>query len=274
MSKSESPKKKNKKLIITICISGVAVVAVIIAVLVIIVGANKRHEEAVLKYREAWDNYTSAQYDYGYILGGLMGDLGFSSEEGAEYDANQLDYDELSRECSKKVGIYNEVFDGPYVVEDEKIAEKETDYILKAVEALNKNAETIRSAKEKVSDCREIGEAKKKEIDQAAVAKKAEEQKKADEEAEKKRQQEEAQKAYEKKVLNYDKFNNQIKEGMSLKTVKEIYGGFDEQCKVASQSGGWVIYSCSSESYSSKIWSVSFSFYNGILKSKAQAGLD
>lgn len=82
-----------------------------------------------------------------------------------------------------------------------------------------------------------------------------------------------AKAAYQKRILTYDKFTNVIKEGMSLDQVRDIYGDFDSQCKVSAQSGNYAIYSCSSSS-SYDFWAASFTFYNGILNSKSQTGLD
>ena len=250
---------------------GVLCAMLMVAVVFLILN-NKRHEEAIDKYKEAWDAYAKAQTEFGYEFGSILGEMGFSFDGSTIYSLGSSDQYDIATRCAEKVGIYDEIYNNPYAVEDEEISEKSTGDIQKAVDNLAEYTMKIDGAKESVEECREIGEAKKKEIDDNIAKKEAEEKAKAEEEAEKQRQEEEAEAAYKRNKLDYDKFANQIREGMSLRAVKDVYGWFDDECKVSSQSGGYVIYSCSSTS-SYDFWAASFSFYNNILRSKAQTGL-
>ena len=272
--KADEPKNEKKKIYkdfrfwIAIGVTCIALVALIVFLIV----DNRRHEEAVSEYSEAWSNYASAQNSFGYEFGALLGEMGFSTDGSTEYNLRYSDQSDISEQCAKKVGIYNEVYDNPYAVEDKNIAEKSTSDIKTAVKNIKEYTEKINAAKSSVTECKEIGEAKKKEIDDEIAKKEAEEKAKAEEEAAKNRQQEEAEAAYQRNKLTYEKFTNQINEGMSLNAVKDVYGWFDSECKISSQSGGYVIYSCSSSS-TYNYWAASFTFYNNILKSKAQTGL-
>lgn len=249
-----------------ICIALVALIAFLIV-------NNKRHEEAVSKYNEAWSDYASAQNSFGYEFGAMLGEMGFSTDGSTKYDLNYSDQSDISEQCAKKVGIYDEVYNNPYAIQDNNITEKSTVDIETATKNIKEYTEKINAAKNSVTECKEIGEAKKKEIDDEIAKKEAEEKAKAEEEAAKKKQQEEAQAAYQRNKLTYEKFTNQIHEGMSLNAVKNVYGWFDSECKISSQSGGYVIYSCSSSS-TYNYWAASFTFYNNTLKSKAQTGLE
>lgn len=250
---------------------GALCVIAIVAIVFLIIG-NKQHEEAIAKYKDAWDAYAKAQNEFGYEFGAMLGEMGFSTDGSTPYDFDTAGQYDVSVKCARKVGIYDEVYNNPYAVEDEKISEKSTGEIQKAADSLIEYTEKINNAKGSVEECREIGEAKKKEIDDEIAKKEAEEKTKAEEEAEKQRQKEESEAAYKRNKLDYDKFTNQIYEGMSLSAMKEVYGWFDNECKISTQSGGYVIYSCSSSS-SYNYWAASFTFYNNILKSKAQTGL-
>ncbi len=271
---AEQPKAQKKKFYkdfrFWICI-GVAFVALIVAVVFIIIN-NKQHEDAVVKYKEAWDVYAKAQNDFGYEFGAMLGEMGFSTDGSTKYN---LDYDsqnDISRKCAEKVGIYDAVYNNPYAVEDKNISDKSTAEIIKAIDSLTDFTSKINDAKNAVEQCKEIGEAKIKEIDDAIGKKEAEEKAKAEEEAEKQRQKEESEAAYRRNKLDYDKFTNQIYEGMSLNELKNVYGWFDNECKISAQSGSYVIYSCSS-TLSSNYWAATFTFNNNILSSKAQTGL-
>ena len=242
------------------------------AAVIFSVTSNKRHQEVVSEYEEAWTNYATAQNTFGYDFGVILGEIGFSTDGSTKYSLNQSAQNEIFEECAKKVNVYDDVYNNPYAIKDTKIAEKSTADIEVAVKKLKEYTERINIAKKSVEECREVGEAKKKAIDDEIAQKEAEERAKAEEEATKKRQQEEAQAAYKRNKLTYDKFTNQIREGMSLNAVKDVYGWFDSECRITSQSGGYVIYTCSSSSYSD-YWAASFTFYRNILKSKAQTGL-
>lgn len=268
--KAVAPKKTNafKNPIFWIAlILGCGLIGGIIAVLSI--NANKQHEEMAAKYAEVWDAYAKAQNDFGYEFGAILGEMGFTMDEDSIYYLDKNTQIELGKQCTRMLDIYKDIYDNPYAVEDDKIEQKNTSNIKNAIDSLTEYTERINKAKESVDQCKTVAQEKKDKIDAEIARKQAE----AEKEAAKKKQQEEAQAAYRKNILNYDKFNNELKEGMSLAAVKDVYGGFDSQCKVSSQSGGWVIYSCSPASYSSSYWSASFTFYNGVLKSKAQYGL-
>lgn len=274
-SKKETKLKAQKKKIYKdfrfwICVGVLG--AVLIAVIVFLIINDKQHKEAVTKYEDAWKTYAKAQNEFGYEFGAMLGEMGFSTDGSTEYNIDSSAQNDISTKCAQKVGIYDEVYNNPYAVEDKNISVKSTSDIQKATDSLTEFANKINEAKGSVEDCREIGEAKKKEIDDEIAKKEAEEKAKAEEEAAKQRQKEESEAAYKRNKLDYDKFNNQIREGMSLSAVKEVYGWFDNECKVSSQSGGYVIYSCSSTS-SYNYWAASFTFYNNVLKSKAQTGL-
>lgn len=251
---------------------GAGIMCAMLAVLVLFLAfSNKRHETATTKYEEAWDDYAEAQSSFGYLFGAMLGEMGFSTDGSTKYSLNYGEQESISRECARKVGIYNEVYNNPYAVKDEEIHEKDSAEIQRAVDGLAEFTEKINQAKSRVEECREIGEAKKKEIDDEAAQKEAEEKA----EAEKQRQKEEAAATYRRNKLDYDKFVSQIREGMTLDEMRNVYGRFDSECKISTQSGGWVIYSCSPASASAaNYWVASFTFYNGILKSKAQAGLE
>lgn len=272
----KSIKKTQKKLYKSVkfwVILGVAFALLVVA-LVVTVGSNDRRKETLDEYEEVWNNYASAQRDFGYEFGLILGEMGFSMDGSTKYDLNSSDQYSMSKQCAEKVGVYDEIYDNSYAVKDKDIASKNTADVRAAINILKEYTEKINNAKTLVEKCREVGQEKINKINEEIAKKEAEEKAKAEEEAAKKKQQEEAQAAYRKNVLNYEKFNNQIKEGMSLNAVKEVYGGFDSQCKVSSQSGGWTFYSCSPSYYSSNYWVASFTFYNNILKSKSQTGLD
>ena len=274
IKKTTEPKSEKKKFYKDFrfwIVIGIVCVALVILIVFLIIN-NKRHEEVVSEYSQAWSDYASAQNSFGYEFGAMLGEMGFSTDGSSKYDLSYSDQNDISEQCAKKVGIYNDVYDNPYAIEDKKIAEKSTADIETAVKNLKEYTEKINAAKSSVAGCKEIGEAKKKEIDDEIAKKEAEEKAKAEEEAAKKKQQEEAQAAYQRNKLTYEKFTNQINEGMSLNAVKDVYGWFDSECKISSQSGGYVLYSCSSSS-TYDYWAVSFTFYNNVLKSKAQTGL-
>ncbi len=267
---SVSKKRFYKNFKFWICIGIIFIVLLVVTVILII--DNKKHEEAIIEYRNTWDAYAKAQNEFGFEFGSMLGEMGFSTDESAPYNLDSADQYDVSVKCVRKVGIYDEVYNNPYAVKDEEISGKSTSDIQKAVNSLTEFTQKINNAKDRVWECGEIGETKKKEIDDEKIKKEAEEKAKADEEAEKQRQKEESEAEYRRNKLDYDKFTNQIYEGMSLSTMKEVYGWFDKECKISSQSGGYVIYSCSSGS-SYDFWAASFTFYNNILRSKAQTGL-
>lgn len=255
-------------------IAGVVTALIAIVVVVALVLYNEQHKKAVARYTEAWENYANIQNEFGYDFGVMLAEMGFSMDGSTQYELDEDTIYELARECARKTSVYDEIYNNPFASEDKEISGKSLSHILTAVDTLTVNTEKIKEAKENVEQCKEIGQEKKDKIDKEKAEKEAEEKAKAEEEAEKARQKEEAQAAYRRNVLTYDKFNNQIKEGMSLNAVKEVYGWFDTQCKVASQSGSYVIYSCTPGAHTSDYWVASFTFYNNVLRSKAQTGLD
>lgn len=265
-------KNRSNRIAIMIIFGITILLLTAIAIITLVILLNKQHDEAIAKYDQAWSDYSEAQREFGYKFGVLLGEMGYSTDGSSKYDLDYSDQYEIGKLCAEKVGIYDEVYDNSYAVRDDNISEKDTTEIIKAADSLAGYAKKIKKAEDSINDCKEIGKNKKKEIDSEAERKEAEAKAKADEEAAKKKQEEEERIAREKYALTYDKFNNQIHEGMSLSAVKEVYAGFDDQCKVSAQSGGYVDYSCTS-SYSSEYWAASFLFYNGILKTKAQSGL-
>lgn len=275
--RKNSPAKQHKKKIYSDFRFWIAVacasVLIIVAFIIIASANGDQHEKAVSDYSKAWKAYGESQFSFGYAFGTILGEMGFSSNESNKYNLSSSIQNEMSRKCAQKVGIYDEIYNNPYAVEDKDIASKSTADIQAAIDNLEKFTSKINNAILSVSQCKEIGEAKKAEIDQELAKKAAEEKAKAEEEAAKKKQQQEEQEASAKKVLNYNKFTSQIKEGMSLSAIKNVYTGFDSQCKITSQSGGWVMYTCSPASYSSNYWTATFMFYNNTLQSKAQYGL-
>ena len=207
-----------------------AVVMLAVITITVTVTTSKQHEKVMAEYIEVWDEYVKAQNDLGYQFGLLLSELGFSMDGTTKYNLDSNTQYELSKECTKKLGVYEDVFDNPYATKDTEIAKKSTSDIDMAVKSLRDYTDKITKAMTSVEQCKEVGEAKIKAIDEAVAKKEAEEKAKAEEEEAKKRRQEE----YARNKLDYDKFNNQIREGMSLASVKNVYGGFDSQCKVSS----------------------------------------
>jgi len=265
-AQEKTKKNKNVKIIVIVSL-GIAMFAAIVATIALLcVNAGDRHDDAVAKYHSAWSDYSGAQYNFGYSFGAMLSELDFSVDGSTKYNLDETSKDELMRDCARETGAYYEIFDSPYAVEDTAVEKKDTGDIELVTNKLVEHTDKINKAKESLEQCKEMAEAKKKEIDEEVAKKEAEEKKQAEE-------RKKAEDEYNKNVLDYEKFTKKIKEGMSLKAVKNVYRWFDEECKISSQSGGWVYYSCSPTSYSSDYWAAVFAFYNGVLKSKSQSGL-
>ena len=139
------------------------------------------------------------------------------------------------------------------------------------VEETREINEKIKKATEDIKGCRGALKQYREEKDAEAKEKaKAEEEKKAKERA----AEEEKKKTAERVAkwdLTYDKFTNQIYEGMTLAQLKEVYGGFDSQCTLSTRSTNYEFYSCKVSTSSYK--TASFAFRNGKLTYKSQYGL-
>ena len=245
----------------------IAIFAAIVATIALLrINASDRHNDAIAKYHSAWSDYSDAQYNFGYSFGAMLSELDFSVDGSTKYNLDETSKDELMRDCARETGAYYEIYDSPYAIEDTAVEERDTSDIELVANKLIEHTDKINKAKESLGQCREMAEEKKKEIDEELAEKEAEEKKQAEE-------RKKAEDEYNKNVLNYEKFTNKIKEGMSLEAVKNEYRWFDEECKISSQYAGWVYYSCSPTYYSSNYWAAVFAFYNGVLKSKSQSGL-
>lgn len=112
--------------------------------------------------------------------------------------------------------------------------------------------------------CKELYEEKINKIADDYLKQEAEKQAKNAKEAEE-------QQKWEASRLSLDKFNNQIRTGMSLAAIKKIFA-FDSKCELSSESS---IAGYHSQMYTCKDASgvATFLFQNNILQSKSQFGL-
>ena len=268
MVKSSAKKKSDGKLkVILACVGGVVVVGLIIAS---VVGSNMldaaRRDDAVRRYEDIAETSNELYEKFGEALGEIA--------VNKSYDLRDWTNDELSgifTSCIDKYGSDGKAIYNYFVYDDIGSTDFTTKEISQKISEIEDNMAVIRSVMADTSKCTEA-------LDEKVAAKRAEEERKAAEEAKKAaeeaaKQAEAAERAERlaKYDLTYDKFVNQIYEGMSLDELREVYTGFDNQCTISTSSSSYVFYSCKISSSPYK--TASFSFRNNILTYKSQYGL-
>ena len=151
-SKKETKLKAQKKKIYKdfrfwICVGVLG--AVLIAVIVFLIINDKQHKEAVTKYEDAWKTYAKAQNEFGYEFGAMLGEMGFSTDGSTEYNIDSSAQNDISTKCAQKVGIYDEVYNNPYAVEDKNISVKILNLWLSDYGDIRCNASISLNGKEK-----------------------------------------------------------------------------------------------------------------------------
>lgn len=166
---------------------------------------------------------------------------------------NTFDYD-LSEDDPYALGV--DITDLPDIEDDE------IEYYNEAIDVYSELRSRFYYIKDNLSNCQDVFtrevQASRTTIDE-----------------EKRIQEEEAARQaeiYAKASMTYEKFTNQVYEGMTLQQLKEVWTSFDYDCEIFSQSGAYVSYSCDlSTTYNLKV--LSFVFYNNRLEAKSQVGL-
>ncbi len=252
--------------IIALSIGGIVLIAGAIWVAIVLDNSQKQAtlEEAKAESEAIYKESESLSESFGVKLADLSKKHNFPSEAATEDDSERL-----FALCLNTFGYEDYSLGAP-----EPDAEEGTlDYYNDLIEAYKQMRDAYAYMNENVERCENdiktvIAEINTRVAEEKA-AKEAEAKKAAEEEAKKKAEAE----AAAKRVMTYDKFTDQLYEGMTLTQLKAVWTGFDDYCKISTTSGGWVIYSCQIGS-GSYVDILSLTFYYDKLQSKAQYGLD
>lgn len=261
LKKSQKKSKNNKNLIIISIVASITLLAIIIVVTAILIERNNQahRNEKALEYETTANTMSETYTKFGESIGKIISEKGYTTENWTDKEINDAFISCIDKYNHDGRAIFNY-----YVSENIASTKATTKEIEDKISEMKQYIDIINSIASDPDRCAQTFI----EIAEEKLAKAAAEKAAAEKEAAKKAARAEAAAKYE---LTYEKFINQIHEGMTKNKLREIYTGFDNQCTISTSSYNYEFYSCKLSSYQYK--TASFAFRNNILTYKSQYGL-